>query len=186
MTTAADPAAPVRTAGTLRTVLVLCSSAVAVVHLGVTPAHLREHVTSGLFFVAVAAYQLGWALGLALRPSRRVLWLSAANLGVIAVWVLSRTSGIPLVPGGDDVEGIGYPDVIALALEGAVVYGSFALLTSQSAQSWLSGPLRRCRTTAAIAVALAVAVALTFLPSLAADHPAHGHVGHASGVAGRG
>ena len=169
--------------GTLRTLLVLASTAVAVVHLGVGRAHLHEQLTSGLFFVAVAAYQLGWALALARRPSRGVLLAAAVHLGVVAVWVLSRTSGIPLVPGGADVEGIGYPDVLALLLEGTIVYGAMALLTAESHER-LHAPLARNPLTVGAAAVLAVAVGLTFVPTLAADRPGHRH-GVAAGVAAR-
>lgn len=164
--------------GTLRTVLVMSAAALAVVHLGEAPAHFSEHVTSGLFFVGVAAYQLWWAATMAVRPSRSVLLAAAGNLGVVVVWVLSRTAGIPLVPGGDDVEAIGYPDVVALALEGVVVYGAMALLLSESGE-WLRAPLRRSPLTLALGSALAVTVALTFAPGLRSDHPGHVHEGHA-------
>ena len=164
--------------GTLRTVLVLASAGVAVVHLGVVPAHYREHVTTGLFFVVVAAFQLGWAAAMAVRPSRTVLLAAALNLGVVVVWVMSRTAGIPLVPGGEDVEAIGYPDVVALVLEGVVVYGAMALLVSDS-DDGLRAPLRRSPVMVVVGLTLLVAVGLTFVPGLSSDHPAHVHGGHA-------
>lgn len=179
--TSATPASVVVAGGTLRTVLVLSSTGLAVVHLGVAPAHFSEHVSSGLFFVGVAAYQLWWAAALALRPSRAVLLAAALNLGVVMVWVLSRTTGVPLVPGGDDVEAIGYPDVVALGLEGVIVYGAMALLMSES-DARLRAPLRRSPLTIGVCVGLVVAVALTFAPGLRADHPGHVHGGRAFGT----
>jgi len=178
----ASPAAPLHPgrpsflAGYLRVLLALASAAAAVIHFGVAPVHFQEHWSHGLFFVAVGWLQLGWALLLVLRPSRLVLWAGTANLAVVVVWVLSRTDGIPLVPLGSTIEPVGFPDSVATALEGLVVYGSFALLTVRrlaTAAPWTGSPRRRTAAVLGTALALAGLTTATFVPALAGDHSAH-------------
>lgn len=70
------------------------------IHLALVPEHLGEWWVYGVFFVAVAWTQglLAWLL---LRRSERISTLFtgiASTIGVIGVYVLSRTSGLPLVP----------------------------------------------------------------------------------------
>ena len=115
---------------------------------------------------------------MAVRPSRTVVLAAALNLGVVVVWVKSRTAGIPLVPGGEDVEAIGYADVVALGLEAVVVYGAMSLLMSESEER-LHAPLSRSPLTVGLVVVVAVAVGLTFAPGLSSDHPGHVHDGRA-------
>ncbi|GAC1323321.1 MAG: hypothetical protein NVSMB13_03030 [Mycobacteriales bacterium] len=177
----------------LRLVVVLSSLAAAVIHFGFAPDHFREHWTHGLFFVVVGWLQLGWALLLLIRPSRRLLWAGTANLFVIVVWVLSRSSGIPLVPLGSTIEPVGFPDSAATAMEAVVVYGSFALLTVR-AGFVEAAALRRTAPVvggaAAAGLVLAGVTLASFTPALAGGHgehaaaagaPAHPHAADAAG-----
>ena len=76
--------------------LALLSAGAGIIHLAVLGPHLREFWLFGVFFAAAALAQLGWALLVMMRPSRRV-WLAGAlgNALVIVVWILSRTVGLP-------------------------------------------------------------------------------------------
>jgi hypothetical protein len=108
----------------------LLSLAAAVIHFAVTPEHFEEYVLFGVFFVALAAFQLVWGVWMPQRPSPGVLWIGLlVNLGVIAIWVVSRTSGLPIGPEAGEAEEIGPLDALATASEALIVLGSAWLLT---------------------------------------------------------
>jgi len=99
--------------------LAVTSSATAAgVHAGVGPAHLEEGLLVGGFFVVSSMSQLAWA-ALALRGcSRALLHLGVAgNLACIALWVVTRTVGLPLT----GTEAVGPWGLTAVVAEAAVV-----------------------------------------------------------------
>jgi hypothetical protein len=107
----------------------LLSLAAAVIHFAVTPEHFEEYVLFGVFFVVLAAFQLLWGVVMPQRPSRGVLWGGLlVNLGVIAIWVVSRTSGLPIGPEAGQAEEIGLLDGLSTAAEALIVLGSAWLL----------------------------------------------------------
>lgn len=70
-----------------------------VVHLSLVPEHVAEWWGFGVFFLATATVQLLGALLLLWRPGTTVATaLILANAAVAAVYVLSRTSGVPVGP----------------------------------------------------------------------------------------
>src|SRR5690242_5988430 len=70
-----------------------------VVHLGVCPEHFREATSFGVFFVIAATLQLVWSGAVASKPTPRVLVTGAVlQLGTAAVWLASRTTGLPIGP----------------------------------------------------------------------------------------
>jgi hypothetical protein len=102
--------------GLLRWSLVCMSLAAAVIHAQAAADHRGFPVHVGFFLVA-AAVQSALAAAVLRRPSAR--WLAAiaaCNGAVAAVWVLSRTVGLP-VEGATLVESIGFKDGIAVLLE---------------------------------------------------------------------
>lgn len=107
------------------------SWAAAAIHAVVIPEHFREWIVFGVFFVVIAMFQFGWGARVYARPGRRLLQLGAAvNLAVAAVWMVSRTVGIPAGPEPWHPEGVGLVDVMAtldelliVALAGAVLAG---------------------------------------------------------------
>lgn len=110
-------------------VLAVCSGVAAIIHGAVCPQHFHESTLYGLFFLLVASSQLVFAALVITRPRR---WLLRAglvgNLAVTGLWLLTRTSGIPLGPAAGTVEEIGIFDVIATAAElGAVACCAVAL-----------------------------------------------------------
>jgi hypothetical protein len=108
--------------GDLQASLAIVLAASAVIHLAVTPAHLKEYTAFGVFFVAAAVLQLGAAAMCARRASRTVVWLSAALSGAIAaVWLVSRTSGLPIGPEAGVAEAVGLADVVSTIYELAAV-----------------------------------------------------------------
>src|SRR5688572_5451528 len=52
---------PVERAGALRPVAAGLSAGAGLIHLAATPEHLAESWLFGAFFIAAAAFQLGWA-----------------------------------------------------------------------------------------------------------------------------
>lgn len=117
-----EPVAILRAAATL-------SLLVAAIHLWVMPEHLEEWWGYGAFFVVVAAAQGLYGLGLLRRPSRPFLLLGiAGNLAIVILWLVTRTTGIPLLgPHAGEVEEVGALDLFCTLAEVCVVFGLGAL-----------------------------------------------------------
>jgi hypothetical protein len=115
----------------LRWVLAAASLGAAVLHFGHAPAHFDRYWAYGAFLVAVAWLQVAIAIGLATRPSRGVLTFAiAVDAAVIVAWVVSRTAGVAFGPDASNALRVGYPDVLATALEAFVIAGCALLLVS--------------------------------------------------------
>ena len=106
---------------------VVSTVAAAGVHAAVGPAHWREGVALGLFFAVAAAAQVAGAAVLAVRPSTTVLRVGVGGtVTLLATWLVSRTTGLPLVAGGR--EAVGGWDLACVLWESvAVVAGWVAL-----------------------------------------------------------
>jgi hypothetical protein len=110
--------------------MALLSLVAAVIHFAVTPEHFEEYVLFGVFFVVLAAFQLVWGVVVPQRPSPGILWAGLlVNLGVIVIWAVSRTSGLPIGPEAGEAEEIGILDGLSTASEALIVLGSAWLLT---------------------------------------------------------
>jgi hypothetical protein len=73
----------------------------AAVHLYITPEHLREWWLYGGFFVAVTVAQVLLAVLLLRGPGIGVVLLAIwGTVGLIAIYVISRTAGLPITPPG--------------------------------------------------------------------------------------
>lgn len=142
---------------------VVSSAAAAGVHAAVGPAHLREQTLFGAFFAGAALLQILWAALVVLRPTRTVFLAGVAgNVAVLALWVLTRTEGLPfgLMP---TPEAVGPWDLTCAAWEVVVVTTGVALLRSGELRPRLlawTGWSVAARGWAALSVG--VLVALTF------------------------
>jgi hypothetical protein len=89
------------------------------VHLWVMPEHFGEWWGYGAFFLASAAAQLLYAPLLLRRPTRALLLAGiAGNLAIVVLYLLTRTTGIPLFgPEAGEVENIGLADICATTSE---------------------------------------------------------------------
>ena len=144
------------------------SASAGLVHASVAAEHFRVSTSFGLFFVALSAFQVGWAVLTLLRPSRHLYWVAAGvNAAVVFIWVVSRTTGIPMGPGAGVPEPVGRPDVFTTAAEVIIVASSLALLRPLAEA--VVRPLGR----AVLMVAL-VAAPVTGLVSIVAS-PQRGH-----------
>ncbi len=92
------------------------------VHAAVISEHWKAWWAYGVFFAVVAAFQLVSAMLLLRGELRRVEQsVLVVNVVVLAVWVLTRTTGLPFGPEAGRVEHTGAADLGAAALQLACV-----------------------------------------------------------------
>jgi len=130
------------------------SAAAAAIHFAVVFEHFKDYMLYGVLFLVLAWAQLIWPAVLLWRPSRLWLWLGmAGNAAVLAVYVASRTVGLPFGPGLHHPEPVGALDVVSSVLEFALITGCAALVWRPSLAD---RPVRRRGGVAAAATVLAV------------------------------
>ncbi len=90
----------------------------AAVHLSVAPEHFREAAIYGTFFLVAGLLQALSGAVLLVRASAVVVAGSlAGNLALLALWLVTRTVGIPAGPAAGALESIGTRDLVASACE---------------------------------------------------------------------
>jgi hypothetical protein len=144
------------------------------IHLAMTPSHLGESAVEGAGFLAAAWIQLLLAGAVLLRPSRRVLGaVAGTGMAFIAVWVVSRTAGLPFGAHSGHAESVSIVDGVCVALEAVAVLVAVAQLVG------LAGGLLRARPFAVLGAlgALAFTTAAVVSPA-ARDHAAGSHGEH--------
>lgn len=136
--------------------------AAGAVHLVAALAHAGEP-SHAVFLACLGAVQVGWGIALRRSPSRRLLAAGLVMcLAVLALWVVSRTSGIPVGPRPWTPEPVGALDAIASADEAVL-----ALLAAAS--------LRGGSTAPSIRWLRPLGVCLIVLSSLSLTHLGHAH-----------
>ena len=92
----------------------------ATIHFAAVQPHLEEFVPYAIAFGALGVGQLG--LGFALLRGWPLAQAASVvlSIGVLGVWVLSRTVGLPWGPEPWVPEAIGSPDVISSVFEAAI------------------------------------------------------------------
>jgi hypothetical protein len=109
--------------------LATLSAGAAAIHFAVIFEHFAEYALYGAFFLVISWAQVIWPAVLLWRPSRPWLWLGiAGNAVIIAVYIASRTVGLPFGPDLHGVEAAGPLDVVSGVLEFALIAGCAALL----------------------------------------------------------
>jgi hypothetical protein len=113
----------------------LCALALvvtALIHLAVVPEHLAEWPAAAVFFVVLSLVELGLAVAV-VRGTGRGLFIagSAISVASAALWLASRTVGLPIGPEAFAPEAIAAPDVFATALE-ALTAAVFIRLAAQA------------------------------------------------------
>lgn len=138
-----------------------CSIGAAAIHVVVVPEHADEFPPAGVFFAALAAFQLVWAVAWLRRQSN---WLAVVGLTVnlltIAIWVWSRTIGFPLGAEPGSVEPVGYRDVLATVLE--VVLAVVLIATLSEGRVQRIRELRLTAQDAFVATGLAMSAVVIF------------------------
>jgi hypothetical protein len=106
----------------------------ALIHLWVTPEHFEEWWGYGAFFLVAALAQVLYAPLVLVWPTRVVLLLGiGGNIAVVALYLLTRTVGIPLFgPGAGEVEGVGFVDWCATASEVGIAVALGAALLRET------------------------------------------------------
>jgi hypothetical protein len=118
------------------TVLVAASLLSGGIHGSVTGEHFHEAFVFGLFFLVAAAAQVAWAVVLLRWPTRPLLWAGAiGNAVVIAVWVATRTVGIPIGPEPWQAEPVGVLDLASKVLEIVIIVTAVAVLARRASSA---------------------------------------------------
>jgi hypothetical protein len=154
-----------RTAVRILTVTALTSVAAGAIHVAAAATLGRDSGQNLAFFGVVAVAEIVWGLVALVRAPR--WWLALGALGnavVVAIWVASRTVGVPFGQFAGDVFPAKYADVLATLFGVVTMVGAAALAIRGS------GPVRAAARARNFAVAAAIvigALALTGVVSQA-------------------
>lgn len=96
-----------------RDVPAVSAAGAAAIHFAVAPEHFGEWWGFGTFFVLCGEAQLAWALA----RRRNVALGVAGSAFLIALWAVSRVSGLPFGPEPWTREAVAPADAVAVALE---------------------------------------------------------------------
>jgi len=164
----------------LHWILVAFSLGAGVIHFAYSGEHFDVGWAHGTFFAVVAWFQISWAVGIMVRPSRTVLALGAVvNALVIGTWIMSRVWGIPIGPGAWDPEPIALADALATGLEVGIVSISLAVLARPALAQQSVRPSVGMAGIGVTGLAVAVVSTLALAPAFASDH--HRSEGEAAG-----
>ena len=128
----------------------------AAIHAAVVPEHLSEWAGAGVFFAILAAAQLALGL-LSLGRRHRAVLLAVAAVSIVplALWLCSRTVGLPFGPAAGAPESAGLPDIAAGVLELGTLLAAVALLRDKGrlpGRPSVSAHIRSLPVVAAIAI----------------------------------
>jgi hypothetical protein len=167
----------------LRWLLAALSVGAGVIHFSVSGEHYDMSWLHGSFFAAVAWLQLGWAVGVILRPSRRLLQAGVLlNAGVIGVWAMSRIWGVPVDPQSWTPEPVALADALSSGFEAGIVVLSLAVLVRPALASQRLRPSFAAPSVGFAVLGVAVFSSMAIAPAFASDH--HGGGGHGEMAAG--
>ena len=139
----------------------------ALIHVEAAIEHIREYALYAVFFEVLASAQFLWGIALYRYPTRRLLVLGAVtSLMVVALWIASRTCGLPLGPSPWSPEPVGVIDSAASADELALALLVVLQLLSAGAGGLVRG---------AGHLASAAGVCLILFSSLAVTLVGHAH-----------
>ncbi|CAH0228417.1 hypothetical protein SRABI26_02583 [Arthrobacter sp. Bi26] len=128
----------------------------AAIHAAVVPEHFGEWAAAGVFFAILAAAQLALGL-LSLGRRHRALLKAVAAVSIVplALWLCSRTVGLPFGPAAGSPESAGMPDIAAGVLELGTLLVAVALLRDRDRlprRPLVSAHIRSLPVVAAIAI----------------------------------
>jgi hypothetical protein len=120
---------PDRNPARILSAIALASIAAGAINIAAAATVGRDSAQNLAFFGVVAVAQLAWgAVALARGPRWWLALGAVGNLVVVATWVVSRTVGLPAGEYAGITLPVGFPDVLATALEVVIVVGATALL----------------------------------------------------------
>jgi hypothetical protein len=118
-----------------QTILVLVAALAfvgALIHVGAAVDHWVEYHLYTLVFSSLAALQTCWAVLILRGASQRVLVLGCVlQLGIVGLWAVSRTVGVPLPPTAWTPEEIGIADLIETIGELTTVLAVLSVLLAE-------------------------------------------------------
>lgn len=158
----------------------------AAIHVVAAPPHYVELGDLGAGFLVAAMLQAAWARAI-LRgaSSRTVIAGFAINAAILAVWVVSRTIGLPIGPMAGLAEPVGFPDGAAAIFEGLLLAGLAILVVASRCQTTVRSPAARTLVAVTVVPVLGLVLLTTSLATLAIGAGAeHGMPGSAHGVPG--
>jgi hypothetical protein len=169
------PAKSGTTAPTLLTLAAWASIGAGAIHATAVGLH-AEHRQAAFVFTAVAAFQITWAVLALAVPNRVVAWIGAlGSLGLVAGYLVTRTSGISFIDGLEVAESGQVPDTIAAILAGAVVV---LCLTAATTATPATAARRFGPVTAGVGMALVLGLAVPAVANAAVSTHEHGDAGH--------
>lgn len=169
----------------LRRVLAIVAGMLAaaggLIHIVVIRDHL-DFAVIAVGFAVMAAAQWAFALRMLTRPSRQVLLLGGAlHAVIVALWVLSRMTGLGVIPGAEAAEPVGVADLVSTTFSLGVI-GIVAIARSLD-QATKPVMMPQVVARRMIAIILAGALFLTVPAVLVPhDHDAHPSDSHTSGM----
>ena len=110
------------------------SLAAGVIHAIAAVEHMGEFALFGAFFACLAAVQLAWGSWIFSRPAPQILGWGVYLAGAVAaLWLCSRTVGLPLGPTSWRAEPAGPLDVAATSDELVLAFMALALMRGEEA-----------------------------------------------------
>jgi len=154
------------------------------VHVAVVNEHLREYRLFGIFFAVLGIAQILWGVAAFARPTVPFPQLTGAvTLGVLALWMVSRTVGLPIGPEPWTAEAAARPDVLCAVLEVALLLCLVAAAPRRSPEPAVDGGSRGAIRYVSLLFAGALAVSAVATPAMAASESgehAEPHFTHSS------
>jgi hypothetical protein len=144
----------------LRLILVVGLAATAVIHAAVVREHLSHWPAAGWSFLLLTMAELAVAgVLLARRNHTGLVPAAAVAAAPLAVWLLSRTIGLPIGPATGTTHGTRLPETMAVVLEVATLLTALAL---RYASRWSEQPAlpAHYRALALVAVVAVTAIGL--------------------------
>lgn len=156
----------------------------AAIHGAVVPGHLGEWVPAGAFFLVLALAELILGLRMLGRHHRGALpAVAAASIIPLALWLLSRTAGLPFGPEAGVPEPVGLADIAASILELATLVVAAVLLRGGNALPGRKGAPARPPASAHLRSITAVAAIAVGVLGMAGTVPGwFGDTGSASDI----
>src|SRR5438132_857350 len=143
-----------------------------VIHFAFAPDHIAEYLPFGIAFYAMGVAQVAGGLAVAIFRRSRPLFLAVVvgSLGICALWLVTRTVGLPIGAELWHPEKVGVADTVCVAFQLATAGLLGSILPRRGAFSRLWESHLGWRTAAVALTALAIVVAPR---SLHASHTGH-------------
>lgn len=95
------------------------AGSLGLIHVLATPLYFGQWLGYGIAFFLVAVLQVIYSMALGVNPPHRiVLWAGiVGNALIIAMWIVTRTVGVPVGPMAGEVLPVGLLDGLAQVLE---------------------------------------------------------------------